>query len=852
MAKENPYLLPDCCKPLQYDLELTPSIEEGICKGKVTILVEIINPTKEIKLNVNEVVITEAKIGQKIVKVIYDKKIQTAKLVNATLLQKGKIPVSLKFESKIRDDLRGFYKSVYEVKGKKKIMATTQFEATDARRCFPCFDEPALKATFAVTLIIAKELTAISNMPIKEEKKEGTRKKVVFETSPIMSTYLLAFLIAEFEGITKKTKKGTTVGVWTTPGKKQHGTFALDVAVKVLEYYESYFNISYPLPKMDLIAIPDFESGAMENWGAVTYRETALLYDEKISSVAAKERIAIVVAHELAHQWFGNLVTMQWWNDLWLNEGFASWMEYKAVHHLFPEWEMWVQFYTEEQGTAFGLDGLESSHPIEVEVINPAEIDEIFDAVSYQKGASVIHMLEQYVGEEVFRKGLQKYLNQFKYGNATTHDLWSAIAKNSGKPVQKIMDSWTKQTGYPLLAAKVNNNNIEVTQERYFFSGRKKDPTKWYIPLALTQDEKTNYFLLEKQKEIIPKGKGITLVNKNQVGFYRIQYDRELFNEQVKALQENKLEILDKIGLLANIYAVAEAGYGDLARFLDLLEFIREENNYTLWTDVAGSIGQLQGLFAHTRFEDDLDALTRWTFESILKKVGWEERKGEPHTDILLRIIVLVMTGYSKEPSVQAEAKKRFQNYLKTKILNPNLRGVVYSLAAWTGDARVWQQLKQLHEEATLQEEKVRILGAISLFQQKELLLQTLEYSLSPAVRPQDSPVAISRVARNPFGMDLAWQFLQEHWAQYMKLYGSGGHMLGRIIQAVTAGFKTLEKADEIELFFKKHPVPHAKRAIEQSLENIHINHQFIARHEKVLDSWLNIWKQQHMQRKLL
>lgn len=852
MTKENPYLLPDYCKPVHYDLELTPHIEEGICKGEETILVDIVNPTKEIKLNVNEITITEAKIGQKIVKVVYDKNMQTAKLVSATLLQNGQITVSLKFESKIREDLRGFYKSAYEVKDQKKIMAATQFEATDARRCFPCFDEPALKATFAVTLIIPRELTAISNMPIKEKKKEGAKKKVVFETSPVMSTYLLAFLIAEFEGITKKTKRGTAVGVWTTPGKKQHGAFALDVAVKVLEYYESYFNIPYPLPKMDLIAIPDFESGAMENWGAVTYRERALLYDPDNSSAAGKEQIAVVVAHELAHQWFGNLVTMRWWNDLWLNEGFASWMEYKAVHHLFPEWEMWIQFYCEEQGTAFGLDGLETSHPIEVEVINPAEIDEIFDAVSYQKGASVIHMLEQYVGEEVFRKGLQEYLNKFKYANATTQDLWSAIAKSSGKQVQKIMDSWTKQVGYPLLTTKINGNTIEVTQERYFFSGRKKDPTKWYIPLALTQDSKTSYTLVERQKEIIPKGKGITLVNKNQVGFYRIQYDRELFNEQVKALQENKLDILDKIGLLANVYTVAEAGYGDLAQFLDLLEFIREENNYNLWTDVAGSIGQLQGMFAHTRFEDDLDALTRWTFESILKKVGWEERKGEPHTDTLLRITVLAMTGYSKEPSVQAEAKKRFQNYLKTKTLNPNLRGVVYSLSAWTGDAKVWQQLKQLHEEATLQEEKVRILGAMCMFQQKDLLLKTLEYSLSPAVRSQDSPIGVARVARNPFGMELAWQFLQEHWAEYMKRYGSGGHMLGKIIQAATAGFKKLEKADEVELFFKKHPVPHAKRAIEQSLENIHINHQFITRHEKAIDSWLNIWKQQHTKRKLL
>ncbi len=852
MQKENPYLLPNTAKPLHYSLVLEPEIEQGKCKGQETISIQLQKSTKEIKLNVNEVTITKATIGKQSAKVTYNKDMQTATLSFASELVKGVIELFIVFESKLREDLRGFYKSSYEVNGKKKIMATTQFEATDARRCFPCFDEPALKATFSVSFVIPKELTGISNMPIKEDIKQGNKKKLVFEQSPIMSTYLLAFLIADFEGIQKKTKRGTLVGVWATPGKKQQGQFALDVAVKILEYYESYFNIPYPLPKLDLVAIPDFESGAMENWGAITYREIALLYDEKISSVAARQRIATVVAHELAHQWFGNLVTMRWWNDLWLNEGFASWIEYKAVDHLFPEWDMWVQFYTDDQSTAFGLDGLESSHPIEVEVINPAEIDEIFDAVSYQKGSSVIHMLEKYLGEEVFRKGLQHYLESFKYGNASTRDLWNSLAKFSGKPVQKIMDSWTKQMGYPLLTIKTNEKTLDITQERYFFSGRKKDPTLWSIPLSLLQDNQTKNYLLEKQKETIPRGKELTILNKNQVGFYRVHYDALSFQEQLKALQENKLDILDKIGLMANVYAVAEANYTDMMQFLDLFEHIREETNYTLWSDVSGSIGTLQTMFVNHPFADDLDTLTRWVFEKIVKKMGWEEKKGESHTDILLRLTVLAMSGFSKELSVQAEARKRFQEYIRTKTLNPNLRGVVYSLSAWTGDAKVWEQLRKLHEEATLQEEKIRILGAMSMFQQPELLKRTMEYSLTPAVRSQDSPSALARVARNPFGLELAWEFLREHWSEYMKRYGAGGHMMGRIVQAVTAGFSTLEKAAEVEFFFKKNKVPHAKRAIEQSLESIHLNHAFIKKHEKTVASWVSMWKQQHVQRKFL
>src|SRR3989344_3432810 len=743
MQKENPYLLSNVCKPMHYNLVLAPDIDKGVCKGNVTIVVQMLESTNSVTLHVNEVIILEAKIEEQIAKVAYNEKMQTVTLTRVKKMQKGEIKVFLRFESKLRNDLRGFYKSTYEVNGKKKYLATTQFEATDARRCFPCFDEPAQKAIFKVTLHIPKELTAISNMPIKEELIQGANKRISFEESPIMSTYLLAFLVGEFEGNTKKTKRGTQVGVWTTPEKKHQGQFALDTAVKVLEYYESYFDIPYPLPKSDLIAVPDFESGAMENWGAISYRETALLFDEKISSVAAKERVAIVVAHELAHQWFGNLVTMHWWNDLWLNEGFASWMEYKAVDHLFPEWDMWVQFYNDDQSGAFSLDGLETSHPIEVEVINPAQIAEIFDAVSYDKGASIIRMLEQYLGEEVLRKGMKSYLSKFAYGNATTQDLWESLAQVSRKPVGKIMDSWTKQTGYPLITTKTTDKHIDLVQERYFLSGRKEDSAIWNIPIAVQQDKERESVLMEKKEHRIQK-KGLTLLNKDQVGLYRIQYDDRLFKEQLQALQEKKLNILDKLGLIGNSYALAEAHYADMTRFLELLQHLREETDYNLWSDIAGSIGQLQMMFIDHKFADDLDALTRWIFEKVVKRMGWEEKKTDSHRDILLRLTVLATTGFSNEKNVQTEAQKRFAHYVKTKEINSNLRGVIYSLSAWTGDKNTWEQFKKFHEEAKLQEEQVRILGAMCMFQQKELLLTTLEYSLSPAVRPQASPGGVA------------------------------------------------------------------------------------------------------------
>ncbi|MBI1973157.1 M1 family metallopeptidase [Candidatus Woesearchaeota archaeon] len=845
-GKKNPYILPEFVKPRRYSIELEPEMSAGTCKGKETIFLDILKPVKEIKINVHEVTISKATLGQQTAKIRYDKELQTATLNFPTLIKKGKAELALTFESKIRDDLRGFYKSMYEVNGQKRVILTTQFEPADARRCFPCFDEPALKAKFQVTLIIPQELNAISNMPIKREIKEGNKKRIIFEETPLMSPHLLAFFVGEFEGIQEKTNKGTVVSIWTTPGKKHLGQFALDTAIKTLEYYESYFNIPYQLPKLDLLAIPDFESAAMENWGAITYRERVLLYDPKHSSAASKEQIAVVIAHELAHQWFGDLVTMQWWSDLWLNEGFASWMESKATNHLFPEWEMDIQFNTDRQAVAFSLDGLETSHPIEAEVVNPGEIYEIFDQVSYSKGAAIIHMLEQYLGEEIFRKGLQYYLNKFKHQNTVTQDLWDALAHVSGKPVKKIMDSWTKQTGYPLLTTKTTENKIQLTQERFFFSGRKKDATMWYIPVAITHEKEATYHLIGKKQQEIPRNKDVAIINKNQVGFYRIHYDNLLFQEQLKLLQEKKLGLLDKIGLITNVYALAEAKYTDITQFLDLLQHVRDETNYTLWSEIGGSIGQLQAMFNDMSFIDDIDLLCRWTFSNILKKIGWEEKKDEKHTDILLRALVLATTGFSKEELVQKEARKRFQEYLKTKTINQNLKGVIYSLAAWTGDAETWEQLKKLQQEAKLQEEQVRILAAMCMFQQKDLLQKTLEYSLSPVIRHQDSPVGAARVARNPFGRELAWKFFKENWDEYNKRYGAGGHIMEGLISAITAGFTTLEKKQEVKTFFDKHAVPHAKRAIQQALENIDLNYEFIKKYKITVASWLKSWKQQH------
>ena len=432
MAEQERVLLPADVCPTRYDITLKPDLERFTFDGSETIDIEVKSATRRIvlhaaELELHSVVLERDGVSREPEHIETNEEEDTVAFVFSEELEPGAARLAIEFTGQLNDKMHGFYRSVYRLDGEERIMAVTQFEATDARRAFPCWDEPAQKAVFAVTLVVPLDRVAVSNMPPSAvETGDGGFKTVRFAETPVMSTYLLAFIVGEFDYVETQTKEGVTVRVYTPVGRREQGRFALDVAARTLSFFHEYFDIAYPLPKMDLLAIPDFAAGAMENWGAVTYRETAILVDPEESSAGTRQRVAIVVAHELAHQWFGNLVTMEWWTHLWLNEGFASWIEFLAVDHLFPEWDMWTQFVYTDFGRALSLDGLKSSHPIEVEVRDPKQISEIFDGISYSKGASVIRMLRAYIGAEPFRRGLQRYLGRHQYANATTEDLWQA------------------------------------------------------------------------------------------------------------------------------------------------------------------------------------------------------------------------------------------------------------------------------------------------------------------------------------------------------------------------------------------------------------------------------------------
>jgi tricorn protease interacting factor F2/3 len=464
------FRLPNGVKPLNYELFFEPDLTNFNFHGKEKIDLKITKQTKEIILNSSNLDIKNVKLMYKSEilnpEIEIDEKSERAYLKFGKKLSKGFGQLTLEFSGKLKDDLVGLYRSEYTTPdGSEKYMATTQFEATYARRAFPCFDEPDKKASFELSVKIDKNLQAISNMPIIEEIEEGNKKYVKFDKTLPMSTYLLYLGVGEFEFLEDKFDD-ILLRVATTPGKKGQGKFALDLAKKFLSFYQEYSGIKYPLPKLDLVAIPDFAAGAMENWGAITFREVLLLFDPKKSSTPIKKNIAEVIAHELWHQWSGNLVTMKWWNDLWLNESFATYMAYKAVDNFFPEWRMVESFIYQKP---FSSDSLRSTHPIEVEIKSPNEIEEIFDEISYEKGGSVLQMIEGYLGEENFRKGVSYFLSRYKYSSATSKDFWNSLSKLSDKPVKKIMESWVRQAGYPLVEATLKGSKLHLKQKRFLY-----------------------------------------------------------------------------------------------------------------------------------------------------------------------------------------------------------------------------------------------------------------------------------------------------------------------------------------------------------------------------------------------
>jgi len=865
MPASQAVVLPETARPSKYRITLQPNFDDFTFKGEQSVDLKILEPTSTIVLNALELRIDSVTLHANGVtlttkSISMDEEAQTATLDFGETIQPGDGRLEMAFTGILNDKLVGFYRSEYTSQdGETRYLATTQFEATDARRAFPCWDEPAKKATFQVTLVFPDEFQAVSNTPAVEEAIPGPGlKSIRFGETPVMSTYLLAFVIGNLVSVQQQAPNGTKVGVWTTPGKENQAAFALDTSVKLLGYFNEYFGIPYPLAKLDHIAIPDFAAGAMENWGAVTYRETALLVDPDNSSAGTRQRVAEVIAHEMAHMWFGDLVTMEWWDDLWLNESFASWMGNKAVDWLFPEWEMWTQFVNMDTNRALSLDGLKNSHPIEQEVKNPAEVSQLFDAISYSKGASVIRMLENFLGAETFRKGLNRYLSGHMYSNARTQDLWTALEMESGQPVTAIMDSWVKQMGYPVLQVETHQSEgqtrISVTQERFVYdrllgdanpdanAHANPDNEVWRVPFSVSQggQESAITVMDGRQAQIdIPGASGEWIkVNPDQNGFYRVNYSAEDWQKLVAPISSLELPATDRLGVQNDAYALSRAGLLPVTQFLSLAQAYQNENDASVWGDLASNLRDIEQLIAGEPIHPAYQKFARELFGPAARKAGWVPKAGEGHLDALLRSTVLSQAGSYQDPEFTGQATELFQQYLQDRgVLKPDLRGVVFALTAQAGGKDVYDQIWQLESETDLAEEKIRLLMSLTRFQDSVLLTQTLEDSLSPKVRSQDTITVVTGVASNPKGRDLAWNFVKSNWGEFDRRYGGGGFGLMRLV-SICSYFNSQDKADEVDSFFAEHPAPAAERTIRQAMERVRLNIKWLEINRQELSDW--------------
>lgn len=823
--------LPDTVRPTAYRLTVEPDLEKLTFSGSVEIDVDVRRPTKEVVLHALDLEIVEAVVAGIVAKAKADAKKERLTLTVPKPLQRGKATLALRFSGAISDKMRGFYRSSYTAAdGSKRWLGTTQFEATNARRAFPCFDEPALKATFEVTIVVPEGRRAVSNMPVARE--DGRR--VTFAPSPVMSTYLLAYAVGEFDAIEGKTKDGVPVRVFTTPGRSELGRFALETAIRGLEWFDGYYGIPYrrSVPKCDLLAIPDFEAGAMENWGAITFRETAIFVDPQKTSIPAKRRVAEVVLHELAHQWFGNLVSPEWWSYLWLNESFATFMAFKATDVLFPDWHIWEEYVAGITSGGVSLDSLRSSHPVEVPVGDPSEVDQIFDAISYNKGGSVLRMLEQAIGEETFRRGIGRYLRQHEYACATSDDLWRALGDVAKRDVRRMMDVWTRRTGLPVVIARRKGKKLALAQERFFLdrdpARPEKDSTVWDIPIPMVDAKgKRASARLATRTAVVDAPEGMKL-NAGQSGFYLVHMpDREW--KDVAGFPA-----IDRYGLQSDAYSLMRAGYVSVPAYLGLLEAFRSEENYHVWAGIISGLRALAEIYVGDPNVPKLEAYARDLVRPIVEKVGWEESADEPSERQLLRATVLATAVHFGEPAAVEEARRRFGRLRQDlTAVRPNLHQLVFSGAARHGGDEVLDQLIALYEKADLPETKVRLLSATGAFTREAPLRKAVDFTISSGkVRPQDGVAVFGGVPIETRAV--AWSLVKEHWATLDERYGKSW-MIGHVISAAASGIPTEAHAKDVESFFRKHPAPFATAKIRQTLEGVRARAKFRARNRTAL-----------------
>jgi puromycin-sensitive aminopeptidase len=824
------YRLPGTVVPRRYDLTMEPDLGAATFAGTEVVTVDVLEDVDEVVLNAAELEIDEAWLsgpdGTRLEATpALDEETERLTLALAGTASPAEWTLHLRFRGVLNDKLRGWYRSTFkDGDGNEQVIATTQMEPVDARRAFPCWDEPDRKAVFAVTLVVAEGLLAISNgAQLSDEATDDGRREVRFADTIPMSTYLVAFIVGPLVTTAPVDVDGVPLRVVHVPGRDHLANYALEVGAFCLRWFADYYGIAYPGGKLDLVALPDFAAGAMENLGAITFREAVLLVDPDAVTQLELQRVADVVAHEIAHMWFGDLVTMKWWNGLWLNEAFATFMELAAVDAFKPEWHRWVAF-TNERAAAFAVDSLASTRPIEYPVRWPADAEGMFDVLTYQKGASVLRMLEQYLGSERFRSGIRRYLSSRQFANAETTDLWDAIEEATGEPVRRIMDSWIFQGGYPIVAAaRDGDGRLALEQRRFSFAGADEvAPATWSVPLLVSAGDGADRVLLEepaRSAELKLDG-GVAVVNAGGHGFYRVRYSPELLERLQAALPE--LAPIERSLLVDDTWAAVLAGETSASAFLELAAAFPDETDRTVWTTLAMALGQLDRIVegeARERFRAFVRDLARPGFD----RLGWTPADDEDELTRQRRGTLISLLGVvGNDEEVRRTARELHHRHLADPTaLDPNVAAAVVGVVAAWGTTEDYEAFLERFRTVASPQESLRYLYALASFPDRDLVQRTLDLTLGHDIRTQNAPFVILLAFGNRDHGHLAWEYVKAQWPALNDALPHNA--IPRMLGGIT-GLNTAELAADTAAFLADHPVPQGARTVQQHLERQRVN----------------------------
>ena len=823
----NPHRLPRYAIPTRYDLLLEPDLGAATFRGHVAVRLEVAEATDTLVCNAAELTIASAKVktatGDLTGTVALDEATERCTVTLPTTVGPGQVTLELVFVGTLNDKLRGWYRSTYtDADGNPQVIATTQMQATDCRKAFPCWDEPDFKAVFSLTLVIDEGLTAVANGPeIGRERRPDGKVAVRFADTMSMSTYLVAMVVGRLEATEPVDAAGTPLRVVTVPGKGHLTSLAIEAAAASLAWFQDYYGIPYPSEKVDLLALPDFAAGAMENLGCITFRENLLLIDPTTSTQQEQQVLVDVVAHELAHMWFGDLVTMRWWNGIWLNEAFATFMEVAACASFRPTWDRWTTFSLERSG-AFETDGLRATRPVEFEVVSPTDAEGMFDVLTYEKGASLLRMLEQHLGETRFRDGIRHYLRTHEYGNTETSDLWDAIEHVTGEPVRRIMDSWIWQGGHPVVSVDIDGDQIVLRQRRFLYDGGDDDATVWAVPVQVRQivggAQRVEKVLLDGDTARVPVlgHDPVVFANAGGHGFYRTEYSAELL-ERLGGETLHNLTTAERYVLVDDTWASVVAGRRTALDFCRFALGFAGEETLQVWQSLLGALRLCDRLVEPA----DRPAFQRYVADLVgpaLGRLGWDAAAddGDLRRELrgqLIRAHALI--------AGDAGSVARARSIFTAGGADPAVMAACTAITAATGDEVDYEHFLAGFRNSPTPQDRLRFLYGLAEFPSRELMDRTLAFAVSGEVKTQNAPFLLNRcIAHRDHGPH-AWRFVRERWSDLVTRFPD--NLIVRMIDPVKLMVRREHQTD-VAAFFSEHPIPQSAKTLQQVLERHEIN----------------------------